>query len=87
MRLAEELQVRLFERDSKTMSDHAHRPGQIEKLNAAFVKAIQSDEGREFFRRKRMIARASTPDGLAAFNKEQIASWERWVKESGLQPQ
>jgi DNA-binding transcriptional LysR family regulator len=27
MRLEDELQVRLFERDSKTMSDHAHRPG------------------------------------------------------------
>jgi hypothetical protein len=34
-----------------------------------------------------MISRPTTPQGLAAFNKEQIAIWERLVKVSGLQPQ
>ncbi|RJG03315.1 Bug family tripartite tricarboxylate transporter substrate binding protein [Noviherbaspirillum sedimenti] len=59
----------------------------VEKLNAAFVKAVQSDEGKEFFNRMGMIARSSTPQALTEFNKGQIASWERWVKVSGLQPQ
>jgi tripartite-type tricarboxylate transporter receptor subunit TctC len=59
----------------------------IDTLNGAFVKAIDSAEGQAFFRRMGTIARSSTPEGLATFNKEQIASWERWVKQAGLEPQ
>jgi tripartite-type tricarboxylate transporter receptor subunit TctC len=59
----------------------------VDALNAAFVKAIQSDEGRAFFSRMGMIGKASTPQGLTAFHKDQIASWGRWVKEAGLQAQ
>lgn len=59
----------------------------VDKLNGAFVKAIHSREAQDYFLRMGMIGQASTPEGLAAFNKDQIVSWERWVKESGLQPQ
>lgn len=59
----------------------------IDKLNGAFVKAIQSRDAQDYFLRMGMIGQSSTPEGLAVFNKEQIASWERWVKASGLQPQ
>ncbi|CAN5726894.1 tripartite tricarboxylate transporter substrate binding protein [soil metagenome] len=58
-----------------------------DKLNAAFVKALESDEAKAYFHRMGMIGKASTPAGLAAFNKEQITSWERWVKEAGMEPQ
>jgi tripartite-type tricarboxylate transporter receptor subunit TctC len=59
----------------------------IDVLNDAFVKAVNSQEGQAFYQRMRMIARTTTPEGLTAFNKEQIANWGRLVKISGLQPQ
>ncbi|MDM0021828.1 Bug family tripartite tricarboxylate transporter substrate binding protein [Variovorax saccharolyticus] len=59
----------------------------IDKLNGAFAQAIQSPEAQDYFRRMGMIGRSSAPDGLAAFNKDQITSWGRWVKEAGLQAQ
>jgi tripartite-type tricarboxylate transporter receptor subunit TctC len=59
----------------------------VDKLNDAFAKAINTKEGQDYFYRMGMISRPTTPQGLAAFNKEQIAIWERLVKVSGLQPQ
>jgi tripartite-type tricarboxylate transporter receptor subunit TctC len=59
----------------------------IDKLHDAFAKVIDSPVGQEFFTRMGMIGRSSTPQGLTAFNKEQIANWERLAKISGLQPQ
>lgn len=59
----------------------------IAVLNDAFVKAINSKEGQEQFQRMGLVPRTSTPEALAAFNKEQIAFWEHLVKVSGLQPQ
>jgi tripartite-type tricarboxylate transporter receptor subunit TctC len=51
------------------------------------VKAIENDEGKEFFRRMAMIGKSSTPEALTAYQKEQTALWGRLVKESGLEPQ
>ena len=59
----------------------------VDKLNDAFAKAINSKEGQEYFNRMGMIGRSTTPQGLATFNREQIAIWERLVKVAGLQPQ
>lgn len=57
----------------------------IGQLNDAFVKAINSKEGQEQFERMGLAPKTSTPQGLADFNKEQIAVWEHLVKVSGLQ--
>jgi tripartite-type tricarboxylate transporter receptor subunit TctC len=59
----------------------------IDVLNDAFVKAINSRGGQDQFDRMGLAPRTSTPQGLAAFNKEQIAVWEHLVKVSGLQPE
>jgi tripartite-type tricarboxylate transporter receptor subunit TctC len=59
----------------------------IRKLNAAFVKAINAKPSQDFFYRSGMLARPSTPQALTAFNKEQVAVWERLVRIAGLQPQ
>ncbi|MCC2674956.1 MAG: putative Bug-like extracytoplasmic solute binding receptor, family [Ramlibacter sp.] len=59
----------------------------ISALNDAFVKAINSPEGQEQFRRMGLVPRPSTPEQLTTLNKEQIAFWEHLVKVSGLQPQ
>jgi tripartite-type tricarboxylate transporter receptor subunit TctC len=59
----------------------------IEKLNTAFVQALNAEKTRDFYRRMAMIARPTTPEELASFQKEQIALWGRLVSESGLQPQ
>jgi tripartite-type tricarboxylate transporter receptor subunit TctC len=61
--------------------------GVIDVLNDAFVKAINSKEGQEQYERMGLEPRTSTPQGLAAFNKEQIAVWEHLAKVSGLQPE
>ena len=59
----------------------------IDTLNEAFTKAITGKEGQDFFARMGMIPRSSSPQGLAAFNKDQIVLWEQLVKVAGLQPQ
>lgn len=59
----------------------------IATLNAALVKAVDSPAGKEFFPRMAMIGKSSTPEELAAFQKEQTAMWGRLVKESGLKPE
>lgn len=59
----------------------------VDRLNDAFTRAINSKEGQEYFNRMGMIGRSSTPQALTAFNKDQIAIWERLVKVAGLQPQ
>jgi hypothetical protein len=38
----------------------------VPALNAAFVKAIEGDDGSEFFHRTAMIGLSSTPEALAA---------------------
>jgi tripartite-type tricarboxylate transporter receptor subunit TctC len=59
----------------------------VDTLNDAFVKVIGSREGQEYFERTGMVPKTSTPQGLGAYTKEQIAIWEHLVKVSGLQPQ
>jgi tripartite-type tricarboxylate transporter receptor subunit TctC len=59
----------------------------VDTLNDAFVKAIESKAGQEFFERTGMAPKTSTPQGLADYNKEQVVLWEHLVKVSGLQPQ
>lgn len=59
----------------------------INQLNDAFVKAINSKEGQDQFDRMGLVPKTSTPEGLAAYTREQIVLWERLVKVSGLQPQ
>lgn len=59
----------------------------INALHDAFVKAIESKEGRGQFEKMGMVAKTSTPEALAAFTKEQIAVWEHLVKVSGMQAQ
>jgi tripartite-type tricarboxylate transporter receptor subunit TctC len=59
----------------------------IKKLHAAFIKAINAKSSQDYFLRSGMIARASTPEELTAFTREQVAIWKRLVSISGLQPQ
>ena len=59
----------------------------IDALNDAFAKAVKSPAGQDYFNRMGMIGRSTTPEGLAAFTKQQIANWERLVKVAGLQAQ
>jgi tripartite-type tricarboxylate transporter receptor subunit TctC len=59
----------------------------IDTLNDAFVKALNTPQAQEYFNRMGMISRPTSPQGLTAFTKEQIATWENLVKISGLQPQ
>jgi tripartite-type tricarboxylate transporter receptor subunit TctC len=59
----------------------------IDTLNDAFVKALNSAQAQEYFNRMGMLSRPTSPQGLTTFTKEQIATWERLVKISGLQPQ
>lgn len=61
--------------------------GVIDTLNTVFVKALQTPEGQDFYRRMGMIAKTTTPQGLTDFNREQIKVWERLVKVAGLQAQ
>jgi tripartite-type tricarboxylate transporter receptor subunit TctC len=57
----------------------------IDALNGAFTKAVTNKEGQEFYDKMAMIAKTTTPEGLTAFNKDQIANWGRLVKIAGLQ--
>jgi tripartite-type tricarboxylate transporter receptor subunit TctC len=59
----------------------------IAALNEAFVKAINSPEGQEQYRRMGLVPKPSTPEQLAALTREQITFWEHLVKVSGLQAQ
>lgn len=59
----------------------------IDVLNNAFVKAVTNKEGQEFYDRMGMIGKTTSPEGLLAFNKEQIVNWGRLVKIAGLQAQ
>jgi tripartite-type tricarboxylate transporter receptor subunit TctC len=59
----------------------------IDTLNDAFVRTINSKQGQAYFERVGMVPKTSTPQGLAAYNKEQIALWEHLAKVSGLEPQ
>ncbi len=59
----------------------------IDKLNATFVKIINSKEGQDYYERVGMVPKTSTPAGLAIYLKEQIAFWEQLVKVSGLKPE
>jgi len=59
----------------------------IHVLNDAFVKAINSKAGQDQYERMGLVTKTSTPQGLATFNKEQIAVWEHLAKVSGLQPE
>lgn len=59
----------------------------IDKLNDAFVKAIDSQAAQDFFLRTGMIGKSSTPQGLTVFTQEQIATWQRLVKVAGMEAQ
>ena len=59
----------------------------IDTLNDAFVKVINGKEGQEYYERVGMVPKSSTPQGLAAYLKEQITLWGHLVKVSGLQPE
>ncbi|CAN5326253.1 tripartite tricarboxylate transporter substrate binding protein [soil metagenome] len=59
----------------------------IDKLNAAFVHAIDSAEAKEFFRSNSAIGKSSTPAQLLEFNKAQIVAWKKYVADSGLEVQ
>ena len=59
----------------------------VDLVNDAFVKAIKSKEGQDQYERMGLAPRTSTPQGLRAFNKEQIVVWEHLAKVSGLQPE
>lgn len=59
----------------------------IDSLNSAFSKAINSPDAQAHFRRMGMIGRSSTPGELMEFSKEQLASWQQWVKQAGMEAQ
>lgn len=59
----------------------------ITKLHDAFVAAMNSDEGQRQFEKMGMVRHTSTPEELAAFNKEQVVLWGQLVKASGIEPQ
>lgn len=59
----------------------------IDVLNSAFVQAVTNKEGQEFYDRMGMIGKTTSPEGLLAFNKDQIVSWGRLVKIAGLEAQ
>ncbi|HUD32097.1 MAG TPA: tripartite tricarboxylate transporter substrate binding protein [Variovorax sp.] len=59
----------------------------VDTLNAAFVNVIDSPAGQAEYERLGLAPKTSTPQGLAAFNKEQVAVWAHLAKVSGLQPE
>jgi len=59
----------------------------VDKLNKAFVKAIESKEAQAYYARMGMIGKASSPQELQAFTVSQIAYWGRLVKLAKMEAQ
>jgi tripartite-type tricarboxylate transporter receptor subunit TctC len=59
----------------------------VDKLNAAVRKALAKPEVKEKIASFAAEAAPGTPDELAEFVKEQLASWGKAVEEAGIQPE
>jgi len=59
----------------------------VDKLNAAVRKALAKPEVREKIAGFAAEEAPGTPEELAAFLKDQLASWGNSVKEAGIQPE
>ena len=56
----------------------------VEKLNQAFAKALSSDEVKDKLAKQGVEARVTTPEEASKILREEIESWGRVVKESGV---
>ncbi len=59
----------------------------VDKLNAAVRKALTKPEVKEKIAGFAAEVASSTPEELAAFLKDQLASWGNSIKEAGIQPE
>jgi tripartite-type tricarboxylate transporter receptor subunit TctC len=59
----------------------------VDKLNAAVRKALAKQEVKDKIAGFAAEVSPSTPDELAAFVKDQLASWGKSIKEAGIQPE
>ena len=59
----------------------------VDKLNAVVRKALAKPEVREKIASFAAEPAPGTPDELAEFVKEQLASWGKSIKEAGIQPE
>lgn len=57
----------------------------VQKLNAAFLQVMATDEAKKFFADIGLEPDVSTPDGLAEHVARQTEVWGRIIKESGLE--
>jgi len=59
----------------------------VDKLNAVVRKALAKPEVKDKIASFAAEAAPSTPDELAEFVKDQLASWGKAIKEAGIQPE
>lgn len=59
----------------------------VDKLNAAVRKALAKQEVKDKIVGFAAEVSPSTPDELAAFVRDQLASWGKSIKEAGIQPE
>ena len=58
----------------------------VAKLNQAIVRSMNDPTTRATFIKDGLSVAASTPEGLADFQRTEIAKWARLIREAGLQP-
>lgn len=62
-------------------------PEIVRRLNALLADAIKSKPAQQFYTQTGTAPEASTPEGLAAFQKEESAKWGKIIQAAGIQPE
>jgi tripartite-type tricarboxylate transporter receptor subunit TctC len=59
----------------------------VEKLNKLFVDAANSDASKQFHKLVGTTMQTSTPAGLAQFQRDEAAKWQRIIETAGIEKQ
>jgi len=62
-------------------------PAVVTRLHAMLVEAMKSKPAQQFYAQSGTVAQSSSPDALAAFQKEESAKWGKIIQAAGIQPE
>jgi len=62
-------------------------PEIVKKLNELLGTAMKSKPAQQFYDLTGTVPEASTPEALAAFQKDESAKWGKIIKDAGIQPE
>ena len=59
----------------------------VDHLGSMLVEAMKSKPAQQFYAQSGTVAQSSSPDALAAFQKEESAKWGKIIQAAGIQPE